>query len=89
MNKVKIIEQAFEADWSVTYQGKWEVDGEVLEWRYYENSKGTEFWIWDGESWMQPDLDENEAANTIYEICCSEKPDEIEEGEELEWDGME
>jgi len=77
MSKVKIIEQAREVYWASTYQGKWEVDGKTLEFRYAEDSKGSSFYLLQDGVWKEVhDFPEGSAENAILNMCSEMTPSE-------------
>lgn len=88
MNKIKIIDAASVVYWATTYQGVFEVDGEAVEFRFHENSNGCEFYVYEeGEGWIEADLEENEAANVVYNMCLDYNLEEWgETGDEFEYD---
>lgn len=84
MAKIKLLEDVQVAWWVETIQGKVEVDGEVVEFRYSENPKGVDCYIWDEESgrWTE---EYDEKYNCIFDVCGSlEINKDSEAGEEFE-----
>lgn len=79
---VKVIEQP-RVVWSeVTYQGKVTVDGKEVEFRFMENDKRTDFYIWDGERWKEVWPEEGDIYNVVYEACMETNPEDWDS----EWD---
>lgn len=86
MAKVKVIDKAREIYWATTAQGKFEVDGEVVEFRYHENSDGAEFYVRTENGWEEVDCEEKEEWRTVYYLCLESPADELgEEGDEFEF----
>ena len=53
MATFKVLEEAYEKDWAVLYQGKVEFEGQELMYRYYEDHNGTDYFVFvEGEGWV-------------------------------------
>lgn len=67
MAKIKLLSDVDVVWWAETIQGEAEVDGEVVSFRYHENSKGAEQYIWDQtEGWIQ---DYDDKFECLFDIC--------------------
>lgn len=68
MAKIKLLEDVDVVWWVETIQGKAEVDGEVVEFRYSENSKGSTCYIYDeaNQQWVE---DYDEKFEGLFEAC--------------------
>ena len=84
MTNIKLLEDVKVVYWMETIQSTAEVDGEVIEFRYSENSKGNDFYVFDGHNWVGADTDQE---NAILSICGSlEINKDSKAGEEFEYD---
>jgi hypothetical protein len=84
MTNIKLLENVKVVYWMETIQSKAEVDGEVIEFRYSENSKGSDFYVFNGSNWVEADTDQE---NAILSICSSlEINKDSKAGEEFEYD---
>lgn len=84
MTNIKLLEDVKVVYWMETIQSKAEVNGEVIEFRYSENSKGSDFYVFDGHNWIGADTDQE---NAILSICGSlEINKDSKAGEEFEYD---
>tara|TARA_B110000503_G_scaffold42576_1_gene69722 strand:- start:448 stop:711 length:264 start_codon:yes stop_codon:yes gene_type:complete len=67
MAKFKLLEDVSVVWWAETIESKVEIDGEIVTFRYHENPKGTECYIWDDmKGWIQ---DYDDKFDCIFEIC--------------------
>jgi len=77
MNKIKVIEQAREVYWATTYQGKWEVDGEEVEFRYSEDSNGSSLYVFRDGKWEESlGFGEDSVEGVIHSMCSEMNPGE-------------
>ena len=86
MATIKVIEEANEVYWSSTFQGKVDVDGQEIDFRFAEDSNGAELYILTEDGWEGADL-ENENYNALYDACMDSSPnhwdDEFDTDEDL------
>ena len=81
---VKLLEDARVVYWAETIQCKAEVNDVEITFRYSENSKGSEFWIFNGKNWVDAD---NEQETILLEICSELLINkDSKSGDEIEWD---
>ena len=67
MAKIKILTDVNVVWWAETIQAEAEVDGEKVAFRYHENPKGVEQYIWDqSEGWIQ---DYDPKFEPLFDIC--------------------
>ena len=53
MATFKVLEEAYERDSSILYQGKVEFEGQEVMYRYYEDNNGQESFVFvEGEGWV-------------------------------------
>lgn len=64
--EIKLLEDVKLVYWMETIQAKVEIEGDVIEFRYSENSNDAEFWVFDGHNWVEANS-ENEW--NLREIC--------------------
>ena len=88
MAKVKVLEPTSEVWWASTYQGKVEVDGQVIEFRYAEDPNGVEYYELTENGWEQPDVDV-EPHQTVYYLCMECARDIGNEGDEFDFSAEE
>jgi len=83
MPKFKLLEDVSVVWYAETIEGKVEIEGEVVTFRYHENPKGIEFYILDDKrGWIQ---DYDDKFDCIFEICGhSELNKNSKTGEEFE-----
>ena len=67
MAKIKLLTDVDVVWWAETIQGEAEVDGEVVTFRYHENSKGVEYHIYDEDRGWIKDYDDK--FDCLFEIC--------------------
>jgi hypothetical protein len=75
---VKVIEQPEQVWFETTHQGKVSVDGHVIEFRFRENNKSTDLWIWDENkgNWVETWPEDDEPAGIIYNACLEMNPED-------------
>lgn len=67
MAKLKLLEDVSIVWWAETIQSKVEIDGEIVTFRYHENTNGNECYIRDDtKGWIQ---DYDDKFDCIFEIC--------------------
>jgi len=86
--KIKVIEAPHEVWWDTTHEGTFEVDGTDYEFRYNENSNGTDMYIFiEGVGWSNdPGEEYEEVFDVLYEMLSSYGMDDFEQGEEFEYE---
>jgi hypothetical protein len=87
MAKIKLLTDVDVVWWAETIQGEAEVDGEMVTFRYHENSKGVENYIYDKDNGWTQNYDVK--FEPLFEICGqleinkdSKSGDEFESEEE-------
>jgi hypothetical protein len=84
MNKIILLDDVRIVYWAETIQGRAEVDGEEVVFRYSEDSNGPDFWVFDGKNWVAADTSQEQ---TLYEICCELQINkDSKSGDEFEWE---
>ena len=82
--KIVLLDDIRVVYWMETIQGRAEVNGVEITFRYSENTKGADFWIFDGKNWVVADTDQEQ---TLYEICCDLLINkDSKSGDEFDWD---
>lgn len=77
MNKIKIKEEASIIYQRTTHQGKVEINGESLEYRYSEDDNGMEFYIYTDNGWEEVDYSEGSYAILYAAIMECGNPEEL------------
>jgi hypothetical protein len=81
--EIKLLEDVKLVYWMETIQAKVEIDGDEIQFRYSENSKGSEFWVFDGHNWVEPS---SEYEWNLQEVCsCLEINKDSKSGELFEY----
>lgn len=73
MNKIKIIESPKEVFWSTTKEGTVEIEGELIEFRFYEDPNGCELHVFDIEEmdWISPEIREGSVNEQLLDLLTT------------------
>ena len=83
-DKIVLLDDVEVVYWMETIQGRAEVNGEEIAFRYSENSKGSDFWIFDGKNWVEANTVQEQ---TLYEICSNLLINkDSKSGDKFDWD---
>lgn len=83
--KIKIIEDTREVWWQTTHEGKIEIDGEILEFRYAENPNSAEIYIKTNDEWSEVYDEDSTAIKNLQEVLAEYSMEDLKgEGQEFE-----
>lgn len=66
--EIKLLENVKVVYWMETIQSKAEINGKEIEFRYSENSKGADFWVFDGHNWIEASTEDE---LNLLKVCAS------------------
>lgn len=82
-NQVKVVERPYEVYYRATYQGKVEVRGQEIEFRFSEDNNGSEFYVFNGKNWVESKYDEDSPEWVAYQACLQWNPADFGEPGEI------
>ena len=87
MAKIKIIESPREVWWATTHQGRLEVNGKEVEYRFHENNNECELFVFEeGLGWTDSPVDLN-TYDILYDLLVELAIDDLDGvGDEFEFD---